>query len=269
MKVFISADMEGVTGVTNWNETEKPHDDYAEFREQMTAEVAAACEGALNAGATEIVVKDAHGSARNLIPARLPREVRLIRSWMADPYSMMAGLDGTFDAALMTGYHSRSGSDASPLAHTLTGRVVYLKINGRYAPEFLINAYTAGWWRVPVVFLSGDAGICRDATEFLPALTTVPVMEGTGDSTSSIHPALAVERIRGAVEKALKGNVAACLVPMPEHFAIELRFKLHANARQASFFPGARLAEPHVVQFEADDYFEVLRFFMFGISMTG
>ncbi len=268
MKVFISADMEGVTGATNWNEADKSHADYAELREQMTAEVAAACEGSLNAGMTEIVVKDAHSTARNLIASRLPREVRLIRSWTNDPYAMMAGLDGTFHAALMTGYHSRAGSDTSPLAHTITDRVAYLKINGRYAPEFLINAYTAGSLHVPVVFLSGDAGICRDATEFLPGLTTVAVMEGSGDSTSSIHPALAVERIRSAVSTALKDDVAKCLVPMPKHFAIELRYRLHASARRASFFPGARLAEPYVVQFEADDYYEVLRFFMFGISST-
>lgn len=270
MKVFISADIEGVTGVTDWNETEKAHAaEYAEFREQMTAEVAAACEGALSAGATEIVVKDAHDSGRNIIAAKLPREVRLIRSWTLDPYSMMAGLDETFDAALMTGYHSRAGSDASPLAHTMTGRVVYLKINDRYAPEFLMNAYTAGWLHVPVVFLTGDAGVCEEAKAFLPALTTVAVKECTGAATTSIHPALAVERIRGSVESALKGDLARCRVPMPQHFAVELRFRLHTNARQASFYPGARLAEPHVVQFEADDYFEVLRFFMFGISMTG
>jgi len=269
MKVFISADMEGVTGATNWNETDKAHADYPEFREQMTAEVVAACEGALNAGVTEIVVKDAHWTGRNLIASKLPREVRLIRSWTLDPYSMMAGLDGTFHAALMTGYHSRAGSDASPLAHTITGRVVYLKINDRYASEFLINAYTAGWLRVPVVFLSGDAGSCQDAMAFLPGLTTVAVMEGTGEATSSIHPALSVERIRSGVEMALKGDVARCRVPMPQHFATEVRFRIHANARQASYFPGARLAEPHVVQFEADDYFDILRFFMFGISMTG
>jgi D-amino peptidase len=269
MKVFISADIEGVTGVTNWNETEKPHIDYPEFREQMTAEVAAACEGALTAGATEIVVKDAHGSGRNLIAAKLPREVRLIRSWTVDPYSMMAGIDPSFDAAMMTGYHSRAGSDASPLAHTFTGRVVYIKINGRYASEFLINAHTAGWLGVPVAFLSGDAGVCQDAAAFLPGLTTVAVMEGTGESTSSIHPALAVERIRAAVETALRGEGAGRLVPMPPHFSVEVRFKLHTNARQASFYPGARLAEPHVVQFEEADYFDVLRFFMFGVSMTG
>lgn len=268
MKVFISADIEGVTGATNWNETDKTHADYAEYREQMTAEVAAACEGALSAGATEIVVKDAHWTGRNLIASKLPRAVRLIRSWTLDPYSMMAGLDETFHAALMIGYHSRSGSDASPLAHTLTDRVVYVKINDRDASEFLINAYTAGWLAVPVVFLSGDAGICRDAQSFLSALSIVAVMEGVGNATSSIHPGLAVERIRSSVEAALRGDVSRCRVTMPPHFTSEVYFRLHTNARQASFFPGARLARPHIVQFEADDYFEVLRFFMFGISMT-
>ncbi len=268
MKVFISADIEGVTGAAHWHETDKSHADYAEFREQMTAEVAAACEAALQAGATEIVVKDAHDTGRNLIAAKLPREVRLIRGWTEDPYSMMAGLDRTFQAVLMTGYHSRAGSDASPLAHTLTGRVTYLKINHRYASEFLINAYTAGWLRVPVVFLSGDAGICQDAQSFLPGLTTTAVMEGAGEATSSLHPAVAIERIRHGVETALKGDLTECQVPMPPHFAVEIRYRAHSHARQASFYPGARLVEPHIVQFDADDYFEVLRFFMFGISIN-
>jgi D-amino peptidase len=269
MKIFISADIEGVTGATSWNEADKAHAEYPELREQMTAEVAAACEGALTAGATEIVVKDGHWTGRNLIAAKLPREVRLIRSWTHDPYIMMAGLDQTFHAALMTGYHSRAGSDASPLAHTITGRVAHLKINNRYASEFLINAYTAGWLSVPVAFLSGDAGICQDASEFLPRLTTVAVMEGTGEATSSIHPALAVERIRSGVAAALKGDVASCRVSMPPHFVAEVCYRSHANAREASYFPGARLAESHVVRFEAADYLDVLRFFMFGISMTG
>ena len=121
---------------------------------------------------------------------------------------------------------------------------------------------------MPVVFLSGDAGLCQDAAAFLPGLTTVAVMEGIGDATSSIHPALAVERIRSGVELALKGDIARCQVAMPPHFAAEVRYKVHTLAHQVSFYPGARLVEPHVVQFEADDYFEVLRFFMFGISMA-
>ncbi|MBN1964785.1 MAG: M55 family metallopeptidase [Anaerolineae bacterium] len=268
MKIFISADLEGVAGATSWSETEKGHAEYPEFREQMTAEVVAACEGALNAGASEIVIKDAHWTGRNLIAARLPREARLIRGWTGDPYSMMAGLDESFQAALMLGYHSRAGSDASPLAHTLTGRVAAMTINDRPAAEFLINAYTAGLCGVPVVFLSGDAGICQDASDFLPCLATVAVMEGLGAATDSIHPTLAVERIRAGVEAALRGDVARCQVTMPAHFVIRVSYREHALARKASFYPGAQQVGPHAVQFEADAYFEILRFIMFGVSMN-
>ena len=114
MKVFISADIEGITGVTHWDETEKPKADYKEFREQMTAEVSAACEGALQAGCNEIWVKDAHASARNLIAAKLPRETRLVRGWSGHPFSMVQELDASFDAMLMIGYHSQA--DRSGLA---------------------------------------------------------------------------------------------------------------------------------------------------------
>ena len=74
MKIYISADIEGVTGVTHWDETDLGKGESSLFREQMTAEVVAACEGALQAGATEIWVKDAHDSARNIIASRLPHE---------------------------------------------------------------------------------------------------------------------------------------------------------------------------------------------------
>lgn len=268
MKIFISADIEGVAGATDITETDKSHADYAVYSEQMTAEVAAACEGALSAGATEIVIKDAHWTGRNILASRLPRQARLIRGWTQDPFSMMAGLDEHFSAALMIGYHSRAGSDASPLAHTITGRVTYARINGRYASEFLINAYTAGWRGVPVVFLSGDDGVCQDAASFLPDITIVATMEGVGGATISIHPDLAVERIRAGVESALKGDIARGRVAMPGHFTVEVRYRGHTLARAASFFPDAHLIEPHTVGFEADDYFEVLRFFMFGISMN-
>ncbi len=264
MKVYISADIEGITGATHWDETDKKNPDYGEFREQMTAEVTAACEGALSAGASEVWVKDAHWTGRNIITAKLPREVRLVREWSGHPFSMMQELDETFQAALMIGYHSRAGSGGSPLAHTMTGNVIYTKINDQYASEFMMAAYTAGLVHVPVVFVSGDAGICQEAEAFIPGLTTVAVKHGVGNSTVGIHPHLAIERIRAGVEAALKGDVSRCRVPMPHRFAVELRYKNHADAYRVSFFPGAGLKEPHTVQFEADDYFEVLRFFSFA-----
>lgn len=263
MKVFVSADIEGITGTTNWNETEKSHADYAEFREQMTAEVAAACEGARKVGAEEIWVKDAHDSARNILAARLPQEARLLRGWSGHPYLMMDGLDQTFQAAIMIGYHSRAGSNANPLAHTMSGSDLYVTINGRFASEFMINTYTAALENVPVAFLSGDAGLCEDATALVPGLTCVAVKEGKGSATNNIHPQLAVDRIRAGVEQALSGDLSRCRVELPRHFIVEIRYRDHAKAYGMSFFPGANLLDPYTLHFESDHYMDVLRLFSF------
>ena len=266
MKIYITADIEGITGASHWDETDKKNADYGEFREQMTAEVAAACEGALNAGATEIWVKDAHWTGRNILPSKLPRQVQLIREWSGHPFAMMQELDKTFTAALAIGYHSRAGSNTSPLAHTMTGDVTYVKINGQYVAEFVLSAYTAGLVGVPMVFVSGDAGVCQEAKALIPSVHSVAVMQGVGNSTISIHPHLAVEQIRLGVETALKGDVSKCRLQMPDHFSVELRYRKHASAYHASFFPGVTLKEPHTVQFEADDYFEVLRLLSFTLD---
>lgn len=266
MKIYISADIEGVTGATHWDETDQKNAFYGELREQMTAEVAAACEGALHAGATEVWVKDAHGWARNIIAAKLPREVQLVREWSEHPFGMMQELDETFHAALMIGYHSRAGSNGSPLAHTMTGNMTYFKINDQYASEFMVAAYTAGLVGVPVVFLSGDAALCQEAQAFIPGLSTVAVMQGVSNSTTSIHPNLARERIRDGVEAALQADVSKCRVPMPDHFSVELRYRKHADAYRAGFYPGVRALEAHTVGFEADNYFDVLRFFLFCVA---
>ena len=265
-KVFLTADIEGITGAAHWDETDKKNPDYAEFREQMTAEVAAACEGALNAGAAGIWVKDAHWTGRNILPSRLPREVNLIREWSGHPFGMMQELDNTFAAALAIGYHSRAGSNTSPLAHTMSGNITYLKINDQYASEFMISAYTAGMVSVPMVFVSGDAGVCQEAQTLIPNVTTVAVMQGVGSSTTSIHPLLAVEQIRDGVKRALKSDLSKCLVRMPGHFSIEVRYRKHASAYHASFFPGAILKESHTILFEETDFFEVLRFFSFCLD---
>ncbi len=266
MKVYISADIEGICGATNWDETNKEKADYRDLREQMTAEVAAACEGALNAGAGEVWVRDAHWTATNIQPAKLPRQVKMVREWSGHPFSMMQELDESFQAAVMIGYHSRAGSNTSPLAHTMTGNVVTIKINDQFASEFMIAAYTAGLVKVPVVFLSGDAGICQEASRFIPALGTVAVSQGTGRSTVSIHPALAVEQIRIGVEAALKRDLTPCRVAMPDRFQVEMRYRNHASAFRASFFPAVQQKDSHTVTFESSDYFEVLRFFAFCID---
>ena len=263
MKIYISADIEGITGVTHWNETEMQKPESNEFRDQMTAEVGAACEGALEAGATEILLKDAHDTARNIHASRLPQQVRLIRGWSGHPFMMAQELDESFAGIIMIGYHSRASAASSPLAHTMTGKAVYVKINDHYASEFLINAYTAALCKVPVVFVSGDRGLCDEVAAFDARIGTAAVKTGIGDSTVSIHPAVAVARIRQGVAAALTGKAAKSPVPLPPHFAVEIRFKNHPDAYHAAFFPGVTLKEPHTVQFGGDNWFEVLRAFAF------
>ena len=262
MKVFISADIEGTAGITVWNECEKGKPDYEEFRKQMTAEVVAACEGALEGGAKEIVVRDAHDTARNIIASELPENIKIIREWSGHPFSMVQGLDETFDAVIFTGYHSRAGSDTSPLAHTFTGSLMHFKINDRYASEFLINSYSA-YVGVPVVMITGDKGLCEEAKEVIPNINTVAVSEGVGTSNISIHPHLATKKIRETARQAVSGNLDRCKINLPGKFEIEILYKDNRLAYKTSFYPGARLEGTHAIKFECSDYFDVLRLLTF------
>ena len=130
----------------------------------------------------------------------------------------------------------------------------------------MVSAYTAGAVGVPAVFLSGDGALCQEAQAFIPGLSTVAVMQGVGNTTISLHPHLAVVRIRAGVDAALQVDVSRCRLPVPEQFCVELRYRNHADAYHASFFPGASLKERHTARFEADDYFEVLRFFSLCVA---
>ena len=267
MKVFLSADMEGTCGVVSWPETERATPmDYTPIQKQMTREVAAACKGALAAGAEEVFVKDSHDSARNLDPTMLPRNTRLSRSWSGDPLSMMSGLNQEkFDAVFFTGYHAWAGCPGNPLSHTMNGMNNHVYPNGTLCSEFLINAYTAGYYGVPVALITGDQTLCDFAKQLIPAITTVPVNVGRGGGTTSIHPDEAVERIEAAAREATK-KASQCQVPMPDHFHMEIDFFKHHVAYSRSFYPGAVLKDDKFVCFDTDDWFEMLRFCHFVLS---
>lgn len=262
MKVFISADIEGVTDVTHWDETEINRPGYNEAREQMTAEVLAACEGALEAGAKEIWVRDAHDSARNLLPHKLPKMARLIRGWSPHPMMMMEHLDASFTAAVMIGYHSRAAQNTSPLAHTMSTDFVRVSLNGRDVSEFWLNTLAAELAGVPVAFVSGDGGLCREVAELNGNISTLAVKEGYGNSTVNIHPQLAVEQIKAGVFSALNGHLSLCRVTLPGHFIFDLQYKDPSRARKFSFYPGAILLDRLTVRFEHDRYEEILRFLL-------
>ena len=160
MKVFISADIEGVAGITTADEANPHKAEIKYYQNQMTQEVVAACNGALQAGAKSLYVKDAHWLGTNIDPRALPKCARLVRGWTGHPYRMMAGLDDSSDGAVMVGYHARAGSGGNPLAHTLVGSLVAeLRINQQPVSEFRINTMAATLEKVPVVFVSGDEAL--------------------------------------------------------------------------------------------------------------
>ncbi|MGZ5488221.1 MAG: M55 family metallopeptidase, partial [Candidatus Aminicenantales bacterium] len=166
LKVFISVDMEGISGLIAWDETSQGGPDYPLFRRLMTEEANAAIAGALDAGATEIVVRDGHDSARNILPDLLRPEARLIREWNS-PLSMMEGIDKTFDAVVFIGYHARAGTPNAVLKHTMSLSLFDVILNGVRVPEAAWNAAIAGYFDIPVVFLSGDTAICKQVKEII------------------------------------------------------------------------------------------------------
>ena len=262
MKIFISADIEGVTGVTHWDETSKDKADYSPFARQMTRETAACCRGALAGGATEIFVKDAHSSGRNLIPDDLPREVTLIRGWTGDPDIMIAGLDESFDGIMFVGYHSGSGLDGNPLSHTMTTQPYTIRINGRPAGEFELHALIASGYNVPPLFISSDNLQCLNAADFVENITTVAVKKGVGGATFNMHPDKAVALIEESARSAVENRKSIRFKPeFPVN--VDVTFRDHFKAFRMSHFPGATLTDPTTVNYRASDPRELAVFSLF------
>ena len=266
MKVYISVDIEGVAGITHWDEATKRKPSYGEYREQMTAEAVAASEGTLNAGATEIIVKDAHGTGRNILPERLPEGTRLIRGWSGDPQLMVEFLDDSYDALAMVGYHAAASAGGNPLAHTITGKVAKMLINGQVTSEFMLSRDCGALHGVPTVFLAGDQTLCDSATAMNSATHTVATKHCAGGSTTSVHPNVATAMIRDGMAAALADDAAKKLLPLADSFELELWYTDQHYAINASQYPGARLHDPHAIKYQARDFFEIMRILSFVLE---
>lgn len=260
LKVFISVDMEGVSGLINWDETSQGGPDYPLFRKLMTAETNAAIAGALEAGATEIVVRDAHDSARNILPDMLRPEARLIREWNG-PLSMMEGIDKTYDAVVFVGYHARAGTPDAVLKHTMSLSLYDVILNGVRMPEGGWNAAIAGYFDVPVVFLSGDSAICRQIREIVGNVETVAVKDGIGKAASMIHPARAQEMIQNGVAAALRNLKAYKPYKPSAPYKLEIVFTDENQAQRASWVPGAVRTGERSVTFTSADFMDIVKYF--------
>ena len=256
LKVYISADMEGICGVVHANQTSPDSPEYAAARRWMADDVNAAIEGALQAGAAEIVVNDAHGSQRNINPAELnPRAVLI--SGSPKPFGMMEGIDSSYNAVIFIGYHARAGTQDAILDHTISGGVVRaVRINEAELPELGINAALAGAYGVPVVLISGDVAVCRQAKEILgKEIVTVPVKDAIGRTAARLVPmAEARSAIKSRVAEALKKLAQFKPYRRDSPFLFELEFLNSAQADMAAMIPAVKRLNPRSVSFTTDNY---------------
>jgi D-amino peptidase len=262
LKVLISVDMEGITGIVSADECNpKANDDYPYFRKIMTLEANAAVEGALAAGATEVIVRDAHGSGRNILPDLLLKAALLLRDWSFGPKEMMEGIDETFGAAVFIGYHASAGKPNANLEHTWSGRITDVKINGLSLPEAGLNALIAGHFNVPVVFISGDQAVCDQVKGLFGEIEAVAVKKGIGAATLGLHPDAAAQLIKAGVEKAIRNRGQYKPYKMAPPYKLVLTLKDEKMVDNGQYYPGVQRTGDWELTFESKDLMEVLKAF--------
>ncbi|NNF26010.1 MAG: M55 family metallopeptidase [Gemmatimonadetes bacterium] len=264
LRVYISADMEGITGVVTGAQLGPSGFEYGRFREFMTAEVVAAIEGALAAGADEILVSDSHGNGQNLLIDRLPEDVQIIRAWPR-PLGMMEGIDESFDAALFIGYHASTTNPNGVRAHTFSSaNYAAVRLNGIPMPEAGVNAAIAGHFGVPVALVSGDDAIVEEAEQIVGEIEGVTVKESLGfHSARTFTPARGQRLIREGVERALSrlGDFTPYTVDSP--VVLDVTFKSYTPAEIAAYLPSVERVDAHTIRFVGQDMVEVSRFLQF------
>jgi D-amino peptidase len=279
MKVLISADMEGVCGVTSWTQVTPPEYggeatstvEYERARARLTREVNAAVEGALAAGAKEVIVNEAHNGMRNLLPEELHPSVRFITGSDKE-LGMVQGVQEPGVAAVFyVGYHAKAGTLAAPLAHTWTGYVNDVRFAGRSTGEFGINAAIAGHFGAPVTLVTGDDKAVRQVRELLgEQVVGVVVKEGyTTFSAIHLHPRRAQELIREGAERAVQGVAKAKPFALPRECRIEIEFDHQARADQCLYLPGVERAGERTVAYKAENPLAFNRLFRAVMRASG
>lgn len=262
LKIFISVDMEGITGVVNWEDVSRDGKDYEYFRQIMTKETNAAIEGALEAGATEIIVRDSHGSARNILPEMLHKSSKLIRDWSGGFMSMMEGIDKSFDAVIFIGYHAKAGTQNAILEHTMSSRnIIDVSINNVSLPEAGINALIAGYYDVPVVFVSGEKALCNQAKVLFGEVKTVAVKEGLGNAALNLHPEVSRERILKGVKNALLNLNKYKPYKLTSPYMLVVKYKNEEIVNEKSLQPGVTRTGDWELTYKSDDLLDIMKAF--------
>ena len=268
MKLLISADMEGISGVVSSDHTTSNHKEYERFRKLMTAEVNAAIEGALAAAADHIIVNDSHGSMTNILIEELNPTTELI-SGSPKPFGMMQGIGPEVDAVFFVGYHASSGTGAAVLEHTWSSSTVFsVQLNDQAVGETGLNAALAGAFGVPVVLVTGDQAVVEEARALLGDIETVTVKESiTRVAARCLHPQVARRQIREAAQRAVRLKISPFVLPPPITVRIVFQRALYADL--AALAPGSLRMDGHTVEWTGDDMPAVYSAFQAMVKLAG
>lgn len=253
LKVFISADIEGVAGIVSPLQTTPGAADYEMGRRLMTREVNGAIEGALEAGATEVVVCDGHANRQNLIPDLLHQDAVLIRG-VRSGLQQMEGLDSSFDAVFITGNHASAGTTNAVLDHTWVGvSVSNIRLDGRVMNEACLNSVIADEHGVPTVLITGDQTTVAQTQEYLPEIEGVVVKESFSRyRAASVHPTIAARMVKAGASAALQRLRRFTRRPKREEITMEIDFLRTDMADAAELVPGIERLSARSVRYRAE-----------------
>jgi D-amino peptidase len=267
MKIFLSTDMEGTAGVVDWEQCVGDSPQAAAGRRLLLAEVNAAINGAVEGGATQIVVNDSHSTMRNLPPDELAGQASYI-SGSHKPLYMMQGLDDSFDACLFISYHGSVGAQAG-LSHTYSPRAVTeVRLDGVVTGEAGINALVAAHFGVPVVLVTGDDCACAETTELIPGIHTAVVKQHVSRvAAHSLHPVRARALIMERAKAAVAGAAGAAPPPL-QPGVLDVAVRHSDIAEAASWVRGVQRTGPRQLRIHGEDRLATYRAFCAAILLT-
>lgn len=259
MKLYLSVDMEGISGMVDTTFVDSTKLNYQRGREIMTHEANHVIEAAYESGVKDIVVNDSHSKMNNLLIERIHPDVKLM-SGDVKPYSMVHGLDGTFQGAMFIGYHARA-SQKGVMSHTMIFGVRNIYINDTQVGELGFNAYVAGYYGVPLLLVAGDDETAREAEQLIPHITTAIVKEQQSRSSAlCLTPAKAGELLREKTKEALANRGRVEPLRPPEKPLLRIEFANYGQAEWASLVPRSQIEEgTTIVRYQAEDILEAYR----------
>ena len=269
MKLFLSTDFEGTSGIVAWEQIIEGNAEYEQGRRLLTDEVNAVIAGAMEGGAMEFVVNDAHHAMRNLHPQDLLGRATLITG-RHKPLYMMEGLDGSFAGVFFVSYHGSIGAEHAVLSHTYNpGAIWEVRINGEIAGEAGINALVAAHYGVPIIFISGDSTTTQEAQSIAPNAEKVVVKESLGRFAAvHTHPAVACELLRAGATRAVR-NLSAMQPPtfkLP--VTLEITFLVADMAEMALWIRGVERLAPRTVKIVGENLLDLYRTFVTIVTLT-